>query len=311
MQTHLLEVFREVVRAGSITGAAEALGYTQSAVSRQIATLEAEAGATLLDRLPRGIALTEAGRSLLGHAEVIIERLATARRDLEALRQLNAGQLRVGAFPTAVAWLVPRALAAFRADHPQVAVTLVEERTPELLNRLDSGAADVAVVSAPPYDPPPDPTRFTLHHLLDEELLLAMSVGHPLAHRPSIRLSDLAEDPFIVGSPTAEQALMRARFPPGFQPRVDFAAADWTGKLGCVAAGLGVALLPALAASAIPGGVVLRRLPARDTATRRIFAATARARHVTPAVAEFVARLDVAAARLDPGGSRVVGGLGS
>jgi DNA-binding transcriptional LysR family regulator len=306
MQTHLLEVFRTVARTGSITRAAEQLGYTQSAVSRQIATLEAEAGVTLLDRLPRGIALTEPGRTLLEHAEVIVDRLATARRDLEALRHLDAGQLRVGAFPTAVAWLVPRTLAAFRADHPKIAVTLIEDRTPGLLNRLESGDADVAVVSAPPHDEPLDRSRFTLHHLLDEQLLVAMPADHPVADQSQIRLADLAGDPFIVGSPTAEQTLMRAHFPAGFQPRVDFAVADWTGKLGCVAAGLGVAFVPALATSAVPAGVVLRRLPSRETAARRIFAATARARHSTPAVAEFVTLLKREATGLDS----VIEGLG-
>ncbi|HEX5993967.1 MAG TPA: LysR family transcriptional regulator [Jiangellales bacterium] len=319
MQILLLEVFRTVARVGSITRAAEVLGYTQSAVSRQIVALEAETGVTLLDRLPRGIDLTEAGRSLLEHAEVIVERLATARRDLEALRQLDAGQLRVGAFPTAVARLVPRAIAAFRADHPKVAVTLVEDRTPGLLKRLESGDADVAVVSAPPDDEPLDRRRFTLHHLVDEQLLVAMPADHPLAAQPDVGLSDLAGDPFIVGSPTAEQTLMRARFPAGFQPRVDFAVADWTGKLGCVAAGLGVAFVPALATSAAPGGVVLRRLPAAETATRRIFAAAARARHDTAAVAEFVTMLRREAAELDavgwaegapgrPGSGRTPGG---
>jgi DNA-binding transcriptional LysR family regulator len=205
----------------------------------------------------------------------------------------------VGAFPTAVAWLVPRSLAAFRADHPKIAVTLIEDRTPGLLNRLESGDADVAVVSAPPHDEPLDRSRFTLHHLLDEQLLVAMPADHPVADQPQVQLADLAGDPFIVGSPTAEQTLMRAHFPAGFQPRVDFAAADWTGKLGCVAAGLGVAFVPALATSAIPAGVILRRLPSRETAARRIFAATARARHSTPAVAEFITLLKREAARLD------------
>jgi DNA-binding transcriptional LysR family regulator len=116
-----------------------------------------------------------------------VERLATARRDLEALRHLDAGRLRVGAFPTAVAWLVPRALAAFRADHPKVVVTLVEDRTPGLLNRLESGDADVAVVSAPPDDEPLDRSRFTLHQLLDEQLLVAMPADHPMAQRPQVR----------------------------------------------------------------------------------------------------------------------------
>jgi DNA-binding transcriptional LysR family regulator len=117
-------------------------------VSRQIAALEAEVGARLLDRLPRGVALTEEGRCLLPHAEAVLDRLATARRELDALRHLGAGRLRVGAFPTALAALVPRALAAFREQHPAVTLRLVEGRTPALLERLLAGDAAAAATIA-------------------------------------------------------------------------------------------------------------------------------------------------------------------
>src|SRR3954454_20650789 len=126
MDTQLLEVFRTVARLGSISAAARVLRYTQSAVSRQVATLEAEVGAAVFDRVPRGGALTEEGRVLLPHAEAVLERLAGARQDLEQVRGLAGGRLRVGAFPTAVAELVPRALSTFRAAHPEVASSLVE-----------------------------------------------------------------------------------------------------------------------------------------------------------------------------------------
>src|SRR5256885_7056570 len=115
-----LEVFREVARRGSFTAAALALSYTQSAVSRQIAALELDTGTTLFDRVPRGVRLTDEGRCLLDHAEVVLGRLDTARRDLAALRDLDTGRLRVGAFATADAALVPRALAAFHSQYPSV-----------------------------------------------------------------------------------------------------------------------------------------------------------------------------------------------
>ncbi|SRR6266545_81593 len=299
MQVELLEVFQVVVRHGSITAAARSLGYTQSAVSRQVAALEAEVGARLLDRLPRGVALTQEGRCLLPHAEAVLDRLVTARRELDALRGLGAGRLRVGAFPTAVAALVPRALAAFRERHPAVTLTLVEGRTSELLQRLLSADADVAVVSAPP-DLPPDGDRFDLHHLLDEHLLVAVPRGHRLARRRAVRLAEVADDPFVVGSATAEETLMRASLPPGFRPRVDVVAADWTGKLGCVAAGLGVALIPTLAVRAVPADVALLRLHGDDAATRRIFAATAAGRSRPPAVDRLLAHLHAEARNLQP-----------
>jgi DNA-binding transcriptional LysR family regulator len=299
MQVELLEVFQAVARHGSITAAARSLGYTQSAVSRQVAALEAEVGARLLDRLPRGVALTQEGRCLLPHAAAVLDRLVTARRELDALRGLGAGRLRVGAFPTAVAALVPRALAAFRERHPAVTLTLVEGRTSELLARLLGGDADVAVVSAPP-DQPPDGDRFDLHHLLDEHLLVAVPRGHRLARRRTVRLAELADDPFVVGSATAEDGLLRASVPPGFRPRVDIVAADWTGKLGCVAAGLGVALIPALAVRAMPADVALLRLRGGDTATRRVFAATAAGRSRPTAVGHLLAHLHTEARDLQP-----------
>jgi DNA-binding transcriptional LysR family regulator len=297
MQTELLEVFRAVAQHGSITGAARGLRFTQSAVSRQVAALEAATGARLFDRMPRGVALTDEGRCLLPHAEAVLDRLVAARRDLENLRGLGSGRLRVGAFPTAVAALVPRALSAFRATHPAVALSLVEGRTPALLERLTAGEADVAVVSASP-DRPLDATRFDLHHLLDEQLLVAVPRSHRLARRRTVRLAELAEDSFVVGSATAEDTVIRARLPPGFQPRVDIVAAEWTGKLGCVAAGLGVALFPALAVHAAPAELTLLRLHRDDAALRQVFAATLAGRHRSSAVTPFLSYLDDAAADL-------------
>lgn len=283
MQLNALQVFRAVAEHGSITAAARSLRYTQSAVSRQIAALEAETGSPLLDRLPRGVALTEQGRCLLGHAEAVLDRLDTARRDLAALRDLSAGRLRVGAFPTAVAALVPRALASFRSEHPEVALSLVEGLTPGLLERLVDGGADVAVVSAA-SDQPLDGDQFDLHHLVDETLLVAVPRTHRLAHRRTIRLRDLADESFIAGSATAEETLLRATLPAGFRPRIDIVAAEWTGKLGCVAAGLGVALVPALAVRAAPSDLTLLRLHPDDASVRRIFAATVAGRSRPPAV---------------------------
>jgi len=294
VETQLLEVFGTVARYGSITAAARRLRFTQSTVSRQVAALEAELGVRVFDRLPRGVALTEEGRTLLPHAEAVLDRLAAVRRDLDEVRGLGSGRLRVGAFPTAVAALVPRALASFRRAYPDVALSLVEGTTPMLLERLIAGDADVAVVSSSPTGPT-DPSRFDLHHLVDERLLVAVPRGHRLARRRTVRLAELADDPFIVGSATAEDTLLRASLPSGFQPRIDIVAAEWTGKLGCVAAGLGVALVPALAVRGTPADITLLRLHAEDESVRRIFAATVARRARPPAVTRFLSHLDKAA----------------
>ena len=297
METQLLEVFRTVARHGSITTAARALSFTQSAVSRQIAALEADIGARLFDRLPRGVTLTEEGRELLPHAEAVLDRLAAARRDLEDLRGLGRGRLRVGAFPTAVAALVPRAMASFRSSHPEISLSLVEGVTPRLLERLLAEEADVAVVSTSPTGEL-DRERFDLRHLLDERLLVAVARDHRLARRRSVRLADLAQDAFVVGSATAENSLLRASLPSGFSPRIDIVAAEWTGKLGCVAAGLGVALVPALAARGTPPDIALLRLHPDDESVRQVFAATVRGRTSPPAVTHFLEHLRAEAADL-------------
>ncbi|BCJ57051.1 LysR family transcriptional regulator [Micromonospora endophytica] len=294
METQLLEVFRTVARFGSITAAARHLRFTQSAVSRQIAALEAEIGARVFDRLPRGVALSEEGRILLPHAEALLDRLDTVRRDLDELRGLGAGRLRVGAFPTAVAALVPRALASFRAAHPQVALSLVEGTTPALLDRLTAAEADVAVVSTAPTAQL-DTVRFELYHLVDERLLVAVSRDHRLARRRAVRLAELSDDPFIVGSATDEENLLRASLPDGFPARIDIVAAEWTGKLGCVAAGLGVALVPALAVRGTPADIRLLYLHPEDESVRRIFAATVSGRSRPPAVSRFLTHLQQAA----------------
>lgn len=297
MDTQLLTVFRTVTRYGSITAAAAALRFTQSAVSRQIAALEARLGAPVFDRLPRGVALTEQGRAFLPHAEAILDRLDAAHRDLDELRGLGSGRLRVGAFPTAVAALVPRALAAFGSSYPKVALSLVEGLTPALLERLAGGDADIAVVSSAPTAVI-DTTRFELRHLLDERLLVAVARTHRLARRRSVRLAELADDAFIAGSATAENTLLRASLPSGFQPRIDIVAAEWTGKLGCVAAGLGVALIPALAIRSAPADIALLRLHPDDESVRRVYAATPAGRSRPPSVTAFLAQLETSAQQL-------------
>jgi DNA-binding transcriptional LysR family regulator len=179
-----------------------------------------------------------------------------------------------------------------------VALSLVEGMTPALLERLVTGDADVTVVSSSPTASI-DPAHFDLHHLLDERLLVAVSRQHRLARRRTVRLAEFSDDPFIVGSATAENTLLRASLSSGFEPRIDIVAAEWTGKLGCVAAGLGVALVPALAVRGTPADIALLRLHVEDESIRRIFAATVAGRAKPPAVTQFLAHLDEAAHGFD------------
>lgn len=296
LSTVWLRVFLEVARHGSFTVAGRVLGWTQSAVSRQVASLEAALGGTsLFDRLPRGVRLTGAGRSLVPHAEAVTARLRDAGRELASLREAASGRVRVGAFPTADAALVPRAIAAFRARHPGVRLTREEGLTPALLDGLTAGDLDLAVVSTTgraPLD------AHELHHLLDESLYVAVPAAHPLAGLPSVELSRLADADWISGSSRPEGTLLDTALRHGFRPRVAHVVAEWTAKQGYVAAGLGVTLIPALAAESVRPDIAL--LPVRDEGApaRAVYAATARGRHPEPPTTAFLAALREAAARI-------------
>jgi DNA-binding transcriptional LysR family regulator len=285
MDGPLLNTFREVARRGSITGAAQSLGYTQSGVSRQIAALEANLGARLLDRRARGVELTEHGRSLLPHAEALLARLEAARHDLQALDRLDGGRLRVGAFPTANAALIPHAMAAFAAEHPNVSLSLIEGTTRRQLATLEAGDVDLAVISAFP-DHELDGERFELLHLLDDVMLVALPPSHRLASRDSLRLAELAGESWIAANAADnDRTLSPLRLQPESETRIDFVVSEWTAKLGLVAAGLGITLVPALAAAAIRTDVALVSLGPDDRSMRRVYAATAKGR-TRPAAAD-------------------------
>jgi DNA-binding transcriptional LysR family regulator len=282
-----LEVFREVARRGSFTAAANALRYTQSAVSRQIAALEQDTGTTLFDRVPRGVRLTDEGRCLLDHAEVVLGRLDTARRDLAALRDLDVGRLRIGAFATADAALVPRAMATFHGRYPSVMISLAEALTQAQLTQLRDGELDIGVISAPPGRSV-DGDGLELIHLLDDPILVAIPREHRLAKRRTVRYAELAEDHWIAGWQNPEDTLIGTG---GFQPDIRYVVPGWTAKLGLVAAGLGVTLMPGLAAGAARPDILIKRLHPDDTPARAVYAATPIRTSKPPAVQHFLSIL--------------------
>jgi DNA-binding transcriptional LysR family regulator len=293
MDTALLRTFRQVAALGSITAAAQVLGYTQSAVSRQIAALEEAFGARLFERGARGVQLTEHGRALQPHADALLARLDDARRELEAIDRLERGRLRVGAFPTAAAALIPRAMSAFRDAHPSVELSLEEGTTRRQLARLQAGDVDVAVISAFP-DQLPSRDEVSLVHLLDDTILVALPRAHPLARRRRVRLGDLADQIWIGADDDYFLGPSRLRL--ASPPRIDFAVREWTAKLGLVAAGLGITLVPSLAAGAARPDIALVRLARDEVPVRAVFAATARGARSSPAAVAFIEELRSAAA---------------
>ncbi len=294
----LLEVFSAAAKLGSFTAAGEKLGFTQSAVSRQIALLEAEWGAVLFERLPRGVRLTSHGEVFMPHAQAVLDRLSGVRRDLVAVDDLSAGRLRIGAFATVDAVLVPRALATFRAVHPDVSITLAEGLSGPLLGRLRSAEIDLALVTTYP-EAPFDDDQLDLRHLVDDPVLVALHPDHPLAGRPDLRLTDLAGESWIAGHGRAEDTLLSACVNSGFQPKIEYVVQEWTAKLGLVAAGLGPTLIPSLAAQAARPGVVLLPIHPDQRPTRRVYTATRRTQPTLPALEVFLTHLRTAAETLD------------
>ncbi len=255
-----LRLLVTVADTGSFTQAAVRLSYTQSAVSRRIATLEQRAGGPLFERLPRGVRLNPAGHALHRHAVDVLDRLARAEREVAAIHAGHGGTLRVGAFATANISLVPAALRAFHQARPDIEVIAVEGRSNALVQRLADGALDLAVVSDYPSGLP-TAEGVTTTQLLQDELLVVLPREHRLAATATIDLRDLRDETWLQDPPAGRPTLLDdACARAGFTPRKLIRIAEWTGKFGYAAAGLGVALVPALAAWAVPAELVLRPL---------------------------------------------------
>ncbi len=284
-----LKVLREVASRGSFSAAAESLAYTQSAVSQQIAALEREAATVLVERSARGVRLTEAGRALVAHADVILARLADAEAELDAIAGVRSGRLRLVSFPSAGATIAPRAIASFRARHPGVEVTLAPREPAEGVEALKAGECDIALTLEAGFEPFVD-AAIERRHLLDDPFYVCLPAGHRVAARARVRLADLAEDSWILGTSGRcpdELVLERACQAVGFEPRVAFQSDDYMAIQGFVAAGVGVCLIPDLALAAARDDVVIRRLTGRPL-VRHVLAATLRDGYVSPAAASML-----------------------
>jgi molybdate transport repressor ModE-like protein len=278
-----MRVLREVAARGSFSAAAEALSFTQSAVSQHVAALEREAGTQLVERRRGGVRLTEAGRVLVGHADAILARIECAEEDLAALAGLRGGRLRLMSFQSGGATLAPRAVAAFHERHPQVELSMLEAEPDEAGERLKSGEVDLALV----YDHESTPGLLTpelsLRHLLDDRYDAILPAGHELAGRARLKLTDLAGEQWVASTSLCgcRQITETVCREAGFEPRVAFEADDTMAAQALVAAGVGVVLLPQLALTTLHPGVVARRLA--DPPARRIWAARLEGAYASPA----------------------------
>ena len=269
-----LSVLRKVAAEGSLSRAAEALSYTPSAVSQQIAQLERETGAKLIERGPRGVHLTDAGRALVAHADAIVARLASAEAELEAIAQLRSGRLRLASFPTAAATLVPEAISVFRRRHPDVAISLTEAEPDASVPRLRGGELELAVIFECELVPRPEWEGLERVELVDDPMYVALPENHPLADRPGLVLRDLTDEVWIggVGPTLCPQVLVRACHKAGFVPNIALESNEYEAVQALVAAEVGVALVPGLALLSSKEGVVVRSLGG-ETPVRHIRAA--------------------------------------
>jgi DNA-binding transcriptional LysR family regulator len=275
-----LRVLSEVVAHGSFSGAAEALSYTQSAVSQAVARLEAETGATLIVRDRRGVRPTAAGATLVEHAEAIFAQVGAAEEELAAILGVRGGRLRMASFPSAGATLMPLAIATFRERHPDVSLTLAEGEPEEITPRLRAGEFDLAF----PGVGERAGSGLRSVTLLEDPMHVALPAKHPLAEQPALTLADLQEQQWVqtsASSPCARH-VVRSCLAAGFAPNVAFESDDYETVQGLVAAGVGVALIPRLALTRVRPGIVVRALAPRSPA-RKVVAATASGPGVAPA----------------------------
>jgi DNA-binding transcriptional LysR family regulator len=266
MDVRRLRLLLELARRGTITAAADALAYTPSAVSQQLATLEREAGVPLLERAGRKVALTPAGVVLAQYAESILATLEEASAALAATRAALTGLLRVGAFPSAARTVLPPALVTLGRDHPQLELMVSELDPAAVPDALRAGTLDVAITSAYDYVPAePDPALDT-EPLLEEVVYLATAARlMTTAGRSIPTIEGCRDTSWIAGSPGTMCSAMLARLcqAHGFTPRVRHHADDFTTVLALVAAGQGASLVPELGASGAPPSVTLTPLDAR------------------------------------------------
>jgi DNA-binding transcriptional LysR family regulator len=285
-----LAALEAVARAGSFGRAASQLGYTQSAVSQQIATLERAVGEKLLERPggPRAVGLTEAGALLLRHAEAIVARLDAARADMAALRAGETGTLRVATYQSVGARVLPAVMRRFRSERPGIEIRLHEPATdPDLYAGVESGNLDLAFCSPPLPEGP-----FEARELMSDPYVLVVPADHRLAARSTAGLADVAELPLVGPQRCASNAQVEHAFAErGLELAFAFRSDDNTTVQGLVAAGYGAALVPLL--SVVTGDPRVRVLRLEPAIPRREIAVVwHRDRHRSPAARAFV---DVAA----------------
>jgi DNA-binding transcriptional LysR family regulator len=288
----------DVVRAGSLTAAANRLSYTTSAISQQIAKLEAEAGQPLLERHARGVRLTEAGAALARRAERIETQLQAARSELDDIAGLRSGTVRIGTFPTVGSSLLPQVVKLYKSRHPAVRLAVRSSRFTALRAMLDTGEVELSLLWDYEWAPVTD-RELVVRELLVDPPTLVVSVNHRFAHRESLDMAELADEQWITREDNhpVGAALEKACQKAGFAPSVAFAANDYQEAQAMVAVDLGVSMAPRLALSNLREDVKV--IPLRGAPSRRILLAHLAEHRLTPAEATLVDTFEEVAYRHD------------
>jgi DNA-binding transcriptional LysR family regulator len=281
-----LLTFGEVARRGSFSRAAEALALTQPAVSQQVAALERQLGVRLLDRGPGGPAVTAAGALLLAHADAVADRLRQADAQVAELAGATAATLRVGAFPSALASIVPVAVRRLHDERPDLRFDVGEGSARETGAAVAAGGLHVGVCFQDATAPAHHPDGTERHVFGEEPMLAGVARGHPLAVRDSIRLAELAGETWT--APSREHLIHRTCVAAGFEPDIAYVTRDPLAIAGLIGAGLAVSLVPRLLEGRLPGVALV---PVADRAPRRTLYALTPAAGTRPEALAFIAAL--------------------
>jgi DNA-binding transcriptional LysR family regulator len=290
-----MRALREVASRGSLSAAAEALDYTQPAISQQIAALEREVGTRLLERGARPARLTDAGSALVAHAEAVLARLDDAEQELEEIKGVRTGRLRLASVSTALATLVPRALVVFTERHPDVRVSVVEDNLQGVIGRLGRWEIDLGLIHEHEALPELN-VELERVYLFDEPFELLLPHQHRFAGRRSLRLNQLSEETWIGGIGAYQHILVHSCQAAGFEPHVAYRTDDYRAIQAFVAAGLGVAMLPRVALALMPADIV--RVPLRQPPVRQVSAARLATSFRSPATDTMIRVLAETAAAL-------------
>ncbi|MGI8311935.1 LysR family transcriptional regulator [Saccharopolyspora hattusasensis] len=249
LDTQRLLTFEAVVRTGTFAAAARELGYTQPGVSQQMRALERELHTTLFAREGRGLRLSEQGEVLASRVTSLLSEIRSTEEHIAAVNRLRDGRVKVCAFPSANATLVPAAISKLRSNHLGIEIELFEAEPPDSLAGLRSGAYDIVVAFRYDDQEHQDDDDAVSIALLEEPLVLLLPDDHPLARRRQIQLADLREERWVAGCVRCRKAFLAACEDAGFTPRIDITTDDNLAVQSYVVSGLGLAAMPEMVQS--------------------------------------------------------------